>query len=183
MKRSIYKISELIKRANKKPFSIFLLEDNKFYLQGITSQIKNSFGPNIQLNSFSQSDNFIHSLRKKPEIAVVDYHLDSRSEIDGLNLIRELKKNSPETQIIVLTGENKIDTAVKCLSMGVTDYIVKEDKAIDKVANEIKEVMRDMLLNIESASYKNTAKGVKIIVTTIVLALIAAKIFTPEIFN
>lgn len=182
MKRSIYKISELIQRANNKPFSIFLLEDNKFYLQGISSQIKSNFGPNIQLNSFSQSGNFLNSLRKKPEIAVVDYHLDDKSEIDGINLIKELKKNSPNTQIIILTGENKIDTAVKCLSMGVTDYIIKEDKAIDKVANEIREVMRDMLLNIETKSYKNTTTAVKAIVVSIALAIVAAKFLLPDIF-
>lgn len=183
MKRSIFKVGELIKKANKKPFSIFLLEDNQLYLQGISSHIKNNLGPNIQLKSFSKSGNFLKSLRKQPEIAVVDYHLDEQSEVEGIKLIKELKKNSPKTKIIVLTGENKIDTAIQCLSLGVTDYIVKENQAIDKVSKEIKNLMNATLLNIENRPYEITLKTIKAILISVGIAVIAAKLLLPDLFS
>lgn len=183
MKRSIHKISQLIKRANKKPFSIFLLEDNKLYLRGISSQLRSNFGSHIRLNSFSRSGNFLNSLRKKPEIAVVDYHLDENSEIEGLNLIKELKKTSPSTRIIVLTGEKTIDTAIKCLNIGATDYIIKEGNALDKVANDINIAMQKTLIKIEKEAYNNTINGIIALVVTVALTIMVMKQWSPEILD
>jgi DNA-binding NarL/FixJ family response regulator len=165
-----------------KPFAISLIEDNHFYLQGIVNQIKQNV-PNAKLTAFTRSSSFIRSLRHKPQIAVVDFYLDERSEIDGVELIRELKLKSPKTQIIVLIGEERISTALKCLNEGVLDYIVKEERAVDEVVDKIKELMNQIVTEKEKDALNSKILFLIITLSMLSIALFILKILFPNIFN
>ena len=171
MIKNFQRVKTFLSGGRRKPFSISLIEDNQIYLHTIVQNIKTNV-PNIKLNAFSRSSSFLNSLRHKPEIAIVDLNLDERSEIEGIELIRELKFKSPNTRIIVLTGEQSISTAVKCLNEGVMDYIIKEDKAIDKIALEVKELMKEMLAEMQKEARQ---RRLHLIIGTI--AIIAIGIF------
>lgn len=175
-------VSSLIRRKKRRPFSISLIEDNQFYLQGIVNYIRDSI-PNIKLNAFTRSSSFLTSLRHNPEIAIVDFNLDERSEIEGIELIRELKLKSPKTKIIVLSGEKSISTAVKCLNEGVLDYVIKGDKAIDKIAEEIKLLMKDMLKEIEKESLQKTIHFIIGTACIITITLLAINSLNPKLLE
>ena len=83
MNKSLLTVGSLLSGGRRKPFSISLIEDNQFYLHAIVQNIKRNV-PNIKLNAFSRSSSFLNSLRHKPEIAIVDFNLDERSEIEGI---------------------------------------------------------------------------------------------------
>jgi two-component system, response regulator RegA len=57
-----------------------------------------------------------------PEMAVVDLRLPDGS---GLCLLSELKKNSPETVVVVLTGYGSIASAVEAVKLGALNYLCK----------------------------------------------------------
>ncbi len=46
-------------------------------------------------------------------------------EMDGIELLREVKKLYPDTAVIMLTGVSEVDTAVECLRQGAMDYLAK----------------------------------------------------------
>lgn len=58
-----------------------------------------------------------------------DYHLvisDIRMPgMDGLKLLQKVKKNSPETDIIIMTAYGSVNDALDCLRQGASDYILK----------------------------------------------------------
>jgi diguanylate cyclase (GGDEF)-like protein len=43
----------------------------------------------------------------------------------GIKFIKEAKKISPESDLIVMTGFPSVETAVKCMKLGAVDYIAK----------------------------------------------------------
>lgn len=43
----------------------------------------------------------------------------------GIKFIKEAKKVSPESDLIVMTGFPSVETAVKCMKLGAVDYIAK----------------------------------------------------------
>ncbi len=45
--------------------------------------------------------------------------------LDGVNLLREIKKRSPETAVIMMTAYGDIDNAVETMKMGAFDYLLK----------------------------------------------------------
>lgn len=56
------------------------------------------------------------------DVAVLDVNLPG---IDGLTLLRELKKIRPQAEALMLTGQNDLATAVAGMKLGATDYLVK----------------------------------------------------------
>jgi len=45
--------------------------------------------------------------------------------IDGVKLLKKIKETSPETEVIIVTGQATIETAVESLKGGAFDYILK----------------------------------------------------------
>lgn len=75
--------------------------------------------------------------------------------MDGISLIRELKKMDPCIEVIVMTAFASVDTAIEAVKMGARDYIKKpfdiEEviRAVDKAVALVKHHVEkdDMLLN------------------------------------
>jgi len=57
------------------------------------------------------------------DVAIVDVRL--KNETSGLALVAELKAAEPDAIIIVITGYGSIDTAVKAMKDGASEYMVK----------------------------------------------------------
>jgi two-component system NtrC family sensor kinase len=45
--------------------------------------------------------------------------------IDGIELLRKIKSNHPETEVIMLTGHGDLDLAIKSLKYDATDFVIK----------------------------------------------------------
>ncbi len=61
---------------------------------------------------------------KKTEVDLVvsDIRLP---DISGIDVLQKIKEESPDTEVILMTGHAQVDTAVKALRLGATDYILK----------------------------------------------------------
>ena len=74
------------------------------------------------------------------DFAVVDMRLEDGS---GLELIKEIKKLSPDTKSLLLTGYGNIATAVAAIKSGAIDYLPKPaeiDQIYDALTNS-KEIL------------------------------------------
>jgi two-component system NtrC family sensor kinase len=84
--------------------------------------------------------------------------------IDGIELLRKIKSNNPETEVIMLTGHGDLDLAIKSLKNEATDFVTKPinddilemaiQRAFDKILmrQKLKEydrnrAMYDLLIN------------------------------------
>jgi DNA-binding NtrC family response regulator len=56
------------------------------------------------------------------EVAVVDIHLP---EMDGVELLRHLKRHDPSIEVLMMTGDPTVATAVETLKLGAYDYLTK----------------------------------------------------------
>lgn len=56
------------------------------------------------------------------DVALVDLHL---TDMHGLDIMRHLRKTSPETSVIILTGYATVDSAIEALRQGAHDYLIK----------------------------------------------------------
>ena len=65
---------------------------------------------------------------KKPAFAVVDLRLNDGN---GLEVVKEIQINNPESRIVMLTGYGNIPTAVAAIKEGAIDYLAKPADADD----------------------------------------------------
>lgn len=58
----------------------------------------------------------------EPALLVSDINMPG---MDGITLLREVKRRYPDTAVIMLTGVADVSTAVECLQQGAMDYLPK----------------------------------------------------------
>ena len=46
-------------------------------------------------------------------------------DMDGIDVLRNIKEKWPETHVIIVTGYQTVDTAVKAIKLGANNYIEK----------------------------------------------------------
>lgn len=46
-------------------------------------------------------------------------------EIDGIEILRRIKEKWPQIEVIIITGYQTVDTAVKSIKLGAFDYLEK----------------------------------------------------------
>ncbi len=76
--------------------------------------------------------------QNKIDVAIVDIRL--KGDKNGIDLIRDLKAVEPDMLIVVITGYGSIDTAVRSMKEGASDYILKpidNRKLFDTVVKNI----------------------------------------------
>jgi len=91
------------------------------------------------------------------EISLVLLDLDLGNGIDGLDVLKDIKRYFSDISIIMVTGSNDIDRAVQCLKAGAKDYYVKKGK-IEELHEKIKSALKEHLVYQENLELKNQLK-------------------------
>ena len=107
---------------------IFIVEDDPLYGKLIRHKI--SMDPDFHVELFGSGKELISRLDENPRVVTLDFGLPDYS---GLDLLQKIRTISPNTEVIVLSGQENIDTAVEMLRCGAYDYLNKDHKALDKL--------------------------------------------------
>ena len=59
------------------------------------------------------------------DVALIDLQL---TDMNGLEIVRRLRRTAPQTSVIILTGHASIDSAIEALRQGAHDYLTKPYK-------------------------------------------------------
>ena len=70
--------------------------------------------------------------REDFDVALVDLHL---TDMDGLDIMRHLRRVSSQTSVIILTGYASVDSAVEALRQGAHDYLTKPCNTAELLAS------------------------------------------------
>ena len=82
-----------------------------------------------QVREAATSQDAVEAVKKrKPNLVVLDVWLKG-SEMDGIELLAELKTRYANLPVIVISGHGTVETAVSAIRKGAFDYIVKPFKA------------------------------------------------------
>ncbi len=101
--------------------------------------------------------------QERPPIVLTDIKMPV---MDGIDLLQQIKAESPDTEVIMLTGHGDMDLAIKCLKLEATDFITKpiNDDVLEialKRANDrilMRAQLRAYTENLESLVREQTAR-------------------------
>jgi DNA-binding NtrC family response regulator len=80
----------------------------------------------FEVDTFTQSVEAMHQVQQSVyDIVITDLKM---KEVDGMRFLEEVKKQHPETEVIVITGFATMETAKQSFQKGVFDFIAKPFK-------------------------------------------------------
>lgn len=108
---------------------IFIVDDDPMQLDMLKDHL--SAMSNFNIYTFSTGEECLAQIDKSPEIVFLDYNLDNKKSgaMDGLEVLREIKSKCPTAEVVMLSGQDKIEVAVDTMKYGAFDYIVKGESA------------------------------------------------------
>jgi putative nucleotidyltransferase with HDIG domain len=81
------------------------------------------------------------------DVAVLDLNLP---EMGGIELARRIKKQSPDTQLIVLTGHPDMESAIEGIQEGIFDYLQKGNLKVARLEKSVREAAERLRLSREN---------------------------------
>lgn len=117
---------------NLNALKIFILEDDTWY--GSMLQHYLSLNPDYEVRRFENSAEFFSHLHENPDVVTLDYSLP---DMAGDEVLKKIKEISPHIQVLVISGQEDVATAISLLKNGAFDYIVKDDDTKDRVWNTL----------------------------------------------
>ncbi len=134
--------------------NIFIVDDDP--MQAMMLQDYLSKYSTFTLTVYNSGEECIRNLNKSPDIVFLDYNFDKagKNAMDGIDILKEIKKAKPLTEVVMISGQDRIEVAVNTIKYGAFDYIVKSESAFHRSENVIFNIIKRMKLQGEAKLYK-----------------------------
>jgi DNA-binding NtrC family response regulator len=130
---------------------IFLLDDDELIITMLSRALKNE-GFDTQVQTSGQD--IIEKIEAwHPDLVMLDINLGESK--NGLDILGEIKQNLDDTQVVMLTGDDTAETAIKAMKIGAADYLTKPFN-VDEVIMVIKGVLEKSKLKDEVRYLRKT---------------------------
>ena len=99
---------------------ILVIDDEKHIAEAIKLNLV-MIGHEV-LHALNGLDGLNYYNEFKPDLIIVDLMMP---EIDGYGVIKEVRKKDPKIPMLVISAKEQVKEKIKCLSLGVDDYLSK----------------------------------------------------------
>lgn len=106
-----------------KPYTLLIADEHDVIRRGIHAILTSlpEFDVIGEVDSGLEALNFVK--RSRPALVLMDVQF---SDIDGVELTRQIKRISPNTRIVIFTSHKDEDTIIGVLEAGATSYLLKD---------------------------------------------------------
>ena len=164
--------------ASAESYLIYVVENNKVYNHLVSEYLKKQGFSNVK--SIISGEECVKAVEngEKPSIVIQDYSLDG---INGLEVLKRVKKLNSKSEFIFLTSNENMEVAVNTIKFGAYDYIVKDKMALEKVVYKMRKIASMIRLEKKNRQIK---KFMYISLAVVALIIIFAfLLFVVNIFN
>ena len=122
---------------NEKPFTIYVIEDNEWYNKLLIHNL--SLNPDYVVKGFLTASEFFKYTGDAADVVTLDYRLP---DMDGVEALQKIKTLNPDAEVIIISEQDNISTAVDLLKQGAYDYIVKEKDIRERLLSTVNNIRK-----------------------------------------
>lgn len=140
---------ETMQTSNLKQEKVFVVDDDQM--------VANLYARKLQKLGFEKVSIYddglecINALVQEPKIIFLDHNMQN---LNGIEVLTKIKRFDPNIYVIMISGQNDMETAVNSLKFGAFDYLIKgehDTQKIESVIDRIQEV--EKMLSKESTGF------------------------------
>lgn len=156
-----------------KEVKIFIVDDDKMQSELLKdSLLKHN---NYSIKVFHTGEECLKHLDEKPEIIFLDYTLSSedKNAKNGTEILRAIKRSDSNSEVVMFTGQEKIEIAIDTLTHGAFDYIIKNESAFHRAEIAAKNILKKHKLEKENSFYKKL-----LTIILVIIGILTVVVFT-----
>jgi two-component system, NtrC family, response regulator AtoC len=120
---------------------IFIAEDDEWYAKLIEHTL--SLNPDFEIVRFENGKSLLDKLGLNPVFVTVDYRLP---DMTGADLLKKIKAFNEDIEVLIISGQEDIETAVELLRLGAFDYIVKTKEIRERLLHTVNNAIKNTRL-------------------------------------
>jgi len=131
-------------------FLVLLVDDEKEFLDTVIKRLRKR---GVNAIGAENGEEALEKIEHHPvDVVVLDVKMPG---MDGIQTLREIKKNHPLVEVVMLTGHASIEVAIEGMELGAFDYLMKPveiDELLYKLqdAYKKKSLQEDKIRNIKA---------------------------------
>lgn len=152
-------------------YKIFLVDDDTKHLVMLKSHLEKKSEYDLHISIFSSGENCLEKMHEKPDMVILDYWLDGikSDAANGLEILKKIRNMSPDTYVIMMSGQDNLRVAIDTIDHGAYDYVIKGESAYLRV-----QMLLDHIIErINDRNYRRDQRKKEMIFFGFILLLIA----------
>ena len=134
-------------------YSILVIDDEALTLRTIGRALKGD-GYEVFV-AMSGEEGLKIFAEERPDLALVDVVLPG---VDGIEVLRQAKRLSPNTTVLMMSAYHMVDRAVESMKLGAYDYLIKPFHIVDML-NTMRRASEMLALRVRVSDSVQTEKG------------------------
>jgi DNA-binding NtrC family response regulator len=105
-------------------FRVLIVDDEKDFLETLVNRL---IKRNVDATGVLSGEAALEEMKKKLfDVVILDIKMPGG--MDGIEVLREIKKIQPLAEVVLLTGHASVETSIEGMKLGAFDYLLKPIK-------------------------------------------------------
>jgi len=121
---------------------LFLVDDDAIFLKLLEIDFLDH--ADFTIETFATGELCIDNLHHNPDVIILDYLLNGidKNAMNGIATLDKIKDFNQDIPVVMLSAQDKIDVAIKCMHHRAFDYVVKSETAFMRLKKIITTIFR-----------------------------------------
>jgi DNA-binding NtrC family response regulator len=124
-------------------YNLYVAANNQLYAESLKHSLEMSLDKNVKIEAFNSKEECIEKIENesRPDIIILDYELNKKTQEDQSHTVDRIKEKSPETIVIMMSDEEDMESALKALRYGAFDYVMKDRFAFSHITAAVQKCL------------------------------------------
>lgn len=124
--------------------NVFILNDDVMVAGKLRRYLKKRFGDRLNISLFFNGKSCLRMLNGQVHLVVLDDYLQetTHSGIPGITMLQKVKEKDPNTEVVILSSDEDVATAIEAMKLGAKDYIKNDRSAWQQILSIIDQTIQ-----------------------------------------
>ncbi|MCV9387996.1 sigma-54-dependent transcriptional regulator [Reichenbachiella ulvae] len=134
---------------------VFVVEDDPWYSKLLTHTLQ--LNQNFEVTTFGDGKSLLEHLKEGPDLVTLDFRLP---DYTGAEIFEKIKSFNSNIEVVIISEQQDIDTAINFLKKGAFDYLTKSEDIRDRLIHVINQLQKnkDLVQKVETLQQEVATK-------------------------